>query len=149
MKLFTAVVVLYVCGFGQFCSAQGKSIGPIAVTMVELIANPEKFDGKMVIVRGFLVIDREPRHGVESFLYLHEEDAKNLLYNGVLIIPSEKMIKDQEKLHNQYVLLSGTLTLAAGVGGRHSVVIKDIQSCIVWSNPARPIGEGSEGRKDK
>jgi len=148
MKFFVGFLIAYIYTFGGIGSAEEKSNAPIAVNMVELIANPEKFASKVVVVRGFLIIRQEPHHGAESFLYLHEEDAKNLLYNGVLIIASEKIVKDQEKLDMQYVLLTGTVSVAAGANGSHSVQIRDIQNCVLWSNPVRPIGGTSKTHEE-
>ena len=55
------------------------------VSLIELIAHVEKFDNQLVTVQGFLRITHERKHGVRANLYLHEEDAKNLLNNYKII----------------------------------------------------------------
>ena len=64
-----------VCLFSApFVYGQDKSI---SVNMVELLANPEKFDGQVVTVFGFLTMDHQKHHPMMgAFLSLHEEDAK-------------------------------------------------------------------------
>jgi hypothetical protein len=67
-------------------SAQGQDM---RAGLIEVLGNPENFNGKMVIVQGFLRIEHEPLHGVRAILYIHQEDARNLLAsNAVLVLPS-------------------------------------------------------------
>ena len=50
-----------------------------SVSMIELIANPEKFDGKQVFVEGFVHFEFEG-----NALYFHEEDYRDgLRQNGI------------------------------------------------------------------
>ena len=52
-----------------------------SVSMIELIANPEKFDGKRVIVSGFVHFEFEG-----NALYFHEEDYRaGLRQNGIAL----------------------------------------------------------------
>jgi hypothetical protein len=52
---------------------------PTDVTLVQLIANPEKFDGRLIRVIGFLRLEFEG-----DVLYLHREDfEKQLTENGL------------------------------------------------------------------
>jgi hypothetical protein len=66
--------------------------------LIQLVASPEKFNGKLVLVRGFLLIAGRPHDVVGYILYLHKEDAENNLGNSVVIVPSEQMKRDQEKI---------------------------------------------------
>jgi len=120
------------------------------VSMIQLIANPERFDGRSVRVLGYLTIAHEPKHGVQVILWLSEQDAKTLL-NGVLVIPSKEMLRDEEKLNRMYVSITGDYHTIhtrdedpPGTG-----LIKDVQSCTVWSDPSRPIGETATANKRK
>ena len=72
---------------------------PMPVSMVQLIVNPEKFDTRLVTVQGFLTLEHEKHHIARSVLFLHQEDAKHLLgANSAEVVPSEQMLRDQEKL---------------------------------------------------
>jgi hypothetical protein len=114
----------------------------LPVGLIELLANPEKLDGKLVTTLGFLVVEREPKHGVHVLLYLHQEDAKNLLAsNAILVIPSEQMLRDEEKINRMYVRLTGSYHAVRAANSLYPGVIKEIQSCTAWSNPDRPVGE--------
>ena len=149
MKLLIAWVVLCVCACGPFGFGQENRSEPTPVSIIELIANGEKFNGKMIMVRGFLHIGQEPHHGVESYLYLHEEDAKNMLDNGLYVIPSEQMIKDQEKLDRRYVLLTGRIAIVRAANAPPGVMIKGVENCVPWSDPTRPIGDSPKMRKER
>jgi hypothetical protein len=80
---------------------------PKPTTLIELLANPEKFDGSTVTVRGyFMAVGGE--HDISAyFLYLSREDAENLLGDAVVVVPTEQMRRDKEKLDRMFVMLSG------------------------------------------
>ncbi len=132
--------------FVLICSLLAAPIGlsqdrPIAVNLIQLIANPEKFDGTAVAVKGFLRIDRERNHQGTVFLYLHQEDAKNLLDSSVSVVPNEQMLRDEEKIDRKYVWLIGSFHAVHAANGTYIPVIKEVRSCTPWSDPQRPIGE--------
>ena len=79
---------------------------PIPVSLVQLIASPEKFDGKLVTVRGYLE-SVGARHDITAhLLYLSREDAENRLDNAVVVVASEQMRRDEEKSNRMYVTLT-------------------------------------------
>jgi hypothetical protein len=122
---------------------------PTAISLVQLLASPHKFDGKAVMAEGFLRFHRQPKHGLNVFLYLHEEDAKNLLVsNAILVIPSKQMLRDEEKLDRTYVHMTARFAGVRTVGEETpgTGVLKDVQDCTVWSDPHRPIGEPGNSR---
>jgi hypothetical protein len=126
MKIFASVILAL--AFFVVPPSFGQN-APKPVTFIQLMSTPDKFDGLLVSVIGFLVIGHDGG-ATATFLYLHKEDADNLLGNGVLVIPSDQMQRDDEKINYMYVVLTGTF--------RKSAI--DVQSCIVWSDPSRPIG---------
>jgi hypothetical protein len=113
------------------------------VSLIRLIAAPEEFDGKTVTVQGFLVLGEHPEF-INQFpaLYLHEEDAKNLLAdNSVWVAPSGQMRHDREKIDHMYVRLTGIFRAHRGpVGSSRVGTMTDVESCTPWSDPARPVG---------
>jgi len=73
------------------------------VSIIRLIASPEKYDGKRVAVRGFLRLEFEG-----DALYLHREDyERGLVTNSVRIILSESQMNALKKYDRQYVAVSG------------------------------------------
>jgi hypothetical protein len=129
------------------CSLLACSIGlsqdrPIAVSLIQLIVNPEKFDGKVVAVKGFLRIDHEdPNHHGTVLLYLNQEEARNLLDSSILVVPNDQMSRDEEKIDRKYVWLVASFHAVRAANGAYTSVIKEVQSCTPWSDPQRPIGE--------
>jgi hypothetical protein len=137
MRCLISVMLGFLLVISPTGLAQDRAIG---ASVIELMASPEKFDKKVVEVTAFLVIERQPRHAPQATLWLHQEDAKNMLPNGVGVIASEQMLKDEERINNIYVRLRGTFRGTPTVGGGFSLEIKDVQSCVPWSDPDRPIG---------
>jgi hypothetical protein len=112
---------------------------PLSPSLIELLASPERFDGKLVTVRGFLLV-LGGRHDIIGYvLYLHKEDAENALANSVSVTPNEQMGKDREKIDRMYVSLTGTVRRVPTATGEYSTVIKDVSHCTPWSDPNHPV----------
>ena len=71
MKYVVAFLTVFLLA-GQVGNAQDS--GPKIISLLELISNPPKFNGKVVTIRGFLEIS--DRDLIYAVLHLHEEDAK-------------------------------------------------------------------------
>ena len=69
--------------------------------MVQLIATPEKFDGKTIQVVGFLRLEFEG-----NALYLHREDYDHGIYRNAIWVdfPADQ---DAQKVNGHYVFLQG------------------------------------------
>jgi hypothetical protein len=79
---------------------------PAAVTLVQLIANPEKFDGRLIRVIGFLRLQFEG-----DVLYLHREDYENtILGNGIWVNVTPAITQQSATLNLHYVLLEGVFS---------------------------------------
>ena len=104
------------------------------VSMVQLIATPEKFDGKFVRVNGFLSLGFEG-----DSLYLHREDlVQDLVRNGIWVVRTEAMERDEKKFNGHYVLIEGTFDAQHhGHMGLFGGVIKDITRVETW--PPKPF----------
>jgi hypothetical protein len=103
------------------------------VSLVRLIATPEKYDGKMVQVVGFLRLEFEG-----NALYIHEEDHKSgITKNALWVVRNAKVNDRADALNMHYVMLLGKFD-----AGRHghmdlfSGSLTDIKSAILW--PPRP-----------
>jgi hypothetical protein len=74
------------------------------VSMIQLIATPEAYDGKVVAVIGYLRLEFEGNE-----LFLHEEDYKShIAKNGIWVSVGPKMKTQADQLNMHYVLLIGT-----------------------------------------
>jgi hypothetical protein len=115
---------------------------PVPVSVISVIATPEKFDGELLTVEGFLSLAEHPEfYNDDSRLYLHEEDATNLiLTNAIWVVPSAQMQRDREKIDLMYVLLTGVFHVSNQKPMFKGGIITDVRSCISWSDPKRPRG---------
>lgn len=76
---------------------------PADVSLVELLANPEHYDGKLVRCIGFLRLEFEG-----NALYLHREDYEHaILRNAFWVQTSRGIDKNRASLNMKYVLLEG------------------------------------------
>jgi hypothetical protein len=115
--------------------AQGPSETPHAVSFIELIANPAKFDGQLIFVTAFLGLD--PPDG--DALYLHKEDYDNGLdRNAVWIEHGKQIWADREKLDQNYVTVEGVFH-APGKNEPYRGSITNVRNCTLWSQPSNPI----------
>lgn len=106
---------------------------PTIVSMVQLIATPERFDGRLISVRGFLTLGRE-----HDRLSAYEADAVHFLSNAVDVERTEKMNADAAFLNRKYVVIVGVFR-QADKQQLHIGTITKITRCQFWSDPAKPI----------
>ena len=105
-----------------------------SVSIVSLIAHPEKYDGKHVIVTGFLALDFEG-----SAIYLHQDDYEHSIYKNGLWYAGN-MVK-YRKFDKKYVNVEGTFDgKNKGHLGLWSGAIKDIKRMWEPVRPGKPEG---------
>jgi hypothetical protein len=95
---------------GEKAPVEGEKPGsspqqPLSVSLLQLIATPEAFDGKYVRVWGFVRVEHEG-----TAVYLHREDfEQSLTRNGLWLHASD--IADEgsreAKVNNRYALVEG------------------------------------------
>lgn len=125
------VVIVLVCSLSA--SVSGAEERPVPVSVIQLIATPERFDGKLIVVTGFLVMTER------TALCLHREDAEHeQASNSFSVIPTSEMRRDQEKLNGMYVRIVGVFHTTPAEGGWLVTQIREIRECYVVSDPARP-----------
>lgn len=120
-----AILVLSVLA-GAALTAVGGEV-PTNVSLIQLIANAEKYDGKLVQIQGYLRIDFEG-----TAVYLHREDYQNgLTKNGLWANVS--LAPEQMKFDQQYVLIEGIFDAHnKGHLGLWSGAIKDLKRVDLW-----------------
>jgi hypothetical protein len=127
----TSLLVLLLLGLAALPAAGPQHV-PDYVSMVQLIANPHRYDGRIVGLVGFLDLSWE-----NPELYLGYEDYENMLgSNGIMISPSTQMAAHGRDLDRKYVLVVGKFT--AKPGNLTQGVISDITRFQEWSDPNHP-----------
>jgi hypothetical protein len=103
--------------------------------MIQVLANPEKFEGKHIVLFALLDFDSEA-----VLLFLSKEDYDNVILPNTLWVQStEEMYKNKKLLNLKYVRIDGTFSMRAGAGAKSSIGgISDIRSCTPWSDPGHP-----------
>jgi len=121
--------IAFVCLATTLLAVPFAAQQPTNVTLVQLIATPEKFDGKLIRVIGFLRLEFEG-----DVLYLHREDYKNaILGNGIWVDATAEMNKQSAALNMHYVLLEGIFSSREhGHMGMWSGTIKQIRRAQQW-----------------
>jgi hypothetical protein len=116
-----------------------KAKEPTNVTLVQLIASPEKFDGKLIRVIGFLRLEFEG-----NVLYLHREDYENaLLGDGIWVDVTPEMKKQAKTLNMNCVLLEGIFrSTDRGHMGMWSGTITKIRRAELWPFGQHPPSAG-------
>jgi len=132
MRVIAAVCLL----FSTLLAGPTKAEEPINVTMVQLIANPERFDGKLIRVIGFLRLEFEG-----DVLYLHREDYEQaLLGDGIWVDATPEIKKNSKDLNMHYVLFEGVFSSKdKGHMGMWSGTITQIRRAERWIAAARPV----------
>jgi hypothetical protein len=129
---------------GDLGSADSAEAQPVSV--IQLIANPERYDGKRVSVMGFLELSREA-----DILYFGREDYQNvILPNGIWVDRGEQSCKERDKLNLKYVKVGGVFRAGHAKSAYYFAgELTDITNCNFWSDPEHPRIERYKGRSDR
>ena len=102
---------------------------PEPVSIVALIATPEKYDGRLVRVIGFLHLEFEG-----NAIYVHEEDHKrHLAINGLWVDENGACRSNRRNPDGHYALLEGVFNATRkGHTGLWSGAIEKITRCERW-----------------
>jgi len=102
-----------------------------SISVVRLIATPEKYHDKQIQIEGYLNLEFEG-----DAIYLHKEDRdKGLTRNGFWVSFSDKLDKNEiQKLNHSYVLIEGTFDMnSRGHMGLFGGEIKSITRIVKWN----------------
>jgi hypothetical protein len=114
-------------GYNPSNSADMRALN---VSLIQLVANPDTYNGKKVRVTGFLRLEEEG-----NALYLHREDYEmRLMKNGVWIDSPRDMTKAQaDAVNNHYAICEGVFRSKwKGYGGMFSGEINHITRLEQW-----------------
>jgi hypothetical protein len=107
------------------CDLQERMFdGYCLVSIIDLIANPELFDGRRVLVKGYVHIEFE-----HLAIYLHREDFRHGITRNSVALNVQK-ISEYSKCNNSYSYIRGKFH--AGIGGHNDMfsgTIDEITEC--------------------
>jgi hypothetical protein len=120
----------------SYCAArdaQSNACTLYEVSMVQLIANPELFEGRRVLVIGFVHLEFEG-----NAIYMHREDFEaGLLKNGLWVEFRPGVLRSGERYSDRYLVVSGVFTSRKrGHLGLFSGMIGDIDRADPWPSGA-------------
>jgi hypothetical protein len=93
---------IYLVASGKCVGSKKTGRSSCRASIIDLIANPDPFEGRKVTTYGFVHLGFE-----DNGLYLHEEDlVNNLFTNGLWIDLAEGV--DPSKCQDKYSLVEGT-----------------------------------------
>jgi uncharacterized membrane protein YcgQ (UPF0703/DUF1980 family) len=128
MKPYLVILLLVFCSPAVF--AQNDTIsGPKKikekpkseyVSIISLIANPEKYYGKRVSVTGYMITEFEG-----TAIYLSREDFDNRIYKNSIFLLIGKG-SDYQYYNKEYVTLDGTFIQGNGHMGLFSGMLNDV-----------------------
>jgi hypothetical protein len=123
-KKLLALLFLLVSAFSAHASE------PLDVSLIQLIADPVKYQGKVVKVVAYLHLEFEG-----NGLYLHREDFEQSLYrNGIWIDATGSFFQSAKSNNNSYVIVIGTFDSSdRGHMGLWSGAINHIERLDRWS----------------
>src|SRR5215469_6602996 len=129
------IVIQLIIFFSASHISQSQNAAPRAVSLLELVANPNKFEGQLISATGFLGLDAPDG----DMLYLHKEDYDHgILLNAVGVQLSKELWSQRENLNENYVTVVGVFRSGEKSGNRYNEIL-DVRKCSVWSRPADPI----------
>lgn len=85
--------------------------GPVDVSLIQLIATPDSYDGKTVRLQGFVRIEFEG-----TAVYLHREDAAQMLTRNGLWLdldPAARPDSKEAQANNHYATIEGRFNAKA------------------------------------
>lgn len=106
-----------------------RATKPDNVTLVQLIANPDQFDGKLIRVIGFLRLEFEG-----DVLYLHREDYEHSIFgDGIWVDVTSEITQQKDTLNMHYALLEGIFDAKyRGHMGAWSGSLTNIRRAELW-----------------
>ena len=121
----TLLVLLLLCCFFQPLVAADS----IYISLVQLIANPRDYDGKVVHVIGFMRLEFDG-----TAIYLHQDDYKHYITkNGLWIDVPKDLLKKKDEFNQKYVIVGGTFSAKeTGRKGLWSGSIQKVSKVQVW-----------------
>lgn len=115
---------------GVALASEPRPVEVTDVSLIQLVAAPERFHGKYVRVIGFVRLEFEG-----NAIYLHHDDLTyGLTKNGLWLGVTDQIMKDHDKYTDKYVLVEGTFNSQNhGHMGMNGGAIENIKRFQVWA----------------
>src|SRR5690606_22889167 len=94
----TLLAILPAAGISQDLAVEKSE----KVSLIQLLANPEKYEGKLVRVTGFVHLEFE-----DNAVWLHKADFENSMHSNALWLHVEKCVGWDGKPMSGYASLEG------------------------------------------
>jgi hypothetical protein len=132
INIFARISLIFFFGLfvTRISSAEEKSALPVSI--YQLIANPEKYNGKEIYVVGFMHMEFEG-----DVLYAHREDwAHTLIQNGIAFDVPKSSYSSWIKINNSYVIAQGTFSATErGHLALRAGSLTNITKLVKWRGP--------------
>lgn len=131
--LFTILILLSGHCFGQISKDSNSTLVPFHefnISLVKLITNPEKYDGKIIQIVGYLNLEFEG-----DAIYLHKEDYDHSITRNAFSVRFSKEIqlRNLKKYNKAYVIIVGKFDMKnLGHMSLFGGTIKDITRLDLW-----------------
>ena len=126
-----AVLLLILSGGWSVWASQGPDgQKPVPVSLISVIANPEKFDGRRLRVIG--VLDYGGGLDRSVCLYVSEPDARNWVMPNCIYI--DQSVDSSDKRLGKYVIMDATFHYLSGHGLEY-LSFKQISDIKLWPRP--------------
>lgn len=103
------------------------------VSIIQLIANPEGFDGKEVIVIGYAHLDKPPLYEETSDgTYVSESDLRQQIFKNGLYLEVSTNSPLRDSFRDSYAIIEGTFQKSPGHMGLWSGTIRNIKRLERW-----------------
>jgi len=114
MKKYILLLIAVLCSCTSYKSVTDKNNSKtIDVSIISVIANPEKYNGKKIRLKGYFTYQFE-----EHMLYLHKADYDASLYkNALFLFTNKEFLTEQgiDEPYRGYIVIEGTFTTDKGV----------------------------------
>ena len=138
MNLMMRALLLMTCSIGLVARAQDQQPQPASLSQLQV--GPENFDGKLIRVSGYLLLDAG-RSG--DRLYFHLSDFEQVtLRNSLRLERSPLISAESDKLNGNFVRIVGIFKVRSGPAAQDGVgELREIRSCtLLYRTLSEPSG---------
>jgi hypothetical protein len=123
-----AMMMLFCARTARPVQTSSSASAPLNVGMVALLADPHKYEGKVVRTIGFMCLEYEG-----NALYLHEEDYRyGILKNAMALRLSPAQQKKFKNLSLKHVIIEGTVDANGPERWEYGGAIDNITRLDIW-----------------
>jgi hypothetical protein len=136
MIAFVIIITLEAWQYISSLRSPAPTVEFETVSLVQLLANPERYDGRKIRAAGFFVYK-----GEQQALFLSSEDAENgISQNGITVALQSPAYKqdDLASLDRKFISVKGAFVLRGAAGARapQIVGIEEVRSPPYAAEPA-------------